>query len=137
MKLNKKVFDVIVATPPVIQQGFTSSKPPLGFYLELNCSATGNPKPTVLWYRNGKLLRDGLITNYAEQKLVINTYEERHKGIYQCFASNIAGEAQVTGLLSWENKKSPERPKNVKCHPVNRTTLLITFDGAENYKVNF
>lgn len=91
--------------------------------------------PTVAWYRNGKLLKDGLVTNYAGQMLIINTYEERHKGIYQCFAQNVAGEAYVNGLLSWENKKSLERPKNVRCHPVNRTTLLVTFDGDDNYKV--
>lgn len=130
-----KIFDVTIATPPIIQQGFASSKPPLGFYLQLNCSATGNPLPTVVWYRNGQLIKDGLVTNYAGQMLIINTYEERHKGIYQCFAQNVAGEAYVTGLLSWVNKKSLEQPKNVKCLPVNRTTLLVSFKGEENYKV--
>lgn len=133
---NPKVFDVTIATPPIIQQGFESFKPPMGYYVQLNCSATGNPTPTVVWYRNGKLLKDGLVTNYAGQKLIINTYEERHRGIYQCFAQNVAGEAHVTGLLSFSSKKILERPKNVKCHPVNRTTILVTFQGHDNYKVS-
>lgn len=90
----------------------------------------------MVWYRNGNLLQDSLVVNQAEQMLIVNSYEERHKGIYQCFASNIAGEAQVTGLLSWENKKSPERPKNVQCHPVNQTALLVTFENEDNYKVS-
>lgn len=75
------------------------------------------------------------IVTYEEPRLLIRTYEEKHKGIYQCVATNVAGEAQVTGLLSWNAKKYTEAPKNLKCSPLNATSFKVQFEGSGNFKV--
>lgn len=104
-------------------------------YVRLSCNATGNPKPRIAWYRNGKLLNVDWIVTYDETRLLIPTYEERHKGIYQCVATNVAGEAQVTGLLSWIDKTYTQAPKNVKCLPLNATSMKVQFEVPGNFKV--
>lgn len=72
---------------------------------------------------------------YQEPKLLIRTYEEMHKGIYQCVATNVAGEAQVTGLLSWNAKKYTKAPRSLKCLPLNDTSFKVQFEGPGNFKV--
>lgn len=104
-------------------------------YTTLKCNVTGNPKPNVQWYRNGELLKYDWIVTYQEPKLLIQTFEEMHKGIYQCVATNVAGEAQAMGLLSLRAKQYSEAPKNVKCLPLNATTFKVTFEGPQNYRV--
>lgn len=99
------------------------------------CNATGNPKPVVKWYHNGTLINYDWIVTYKEPKLLIRTYEERHKGIYQCVATNVAGEAQVTGLLSWNTKKYTQAPKNLKCLPLNATSFKVQFERPGSFKV--
>lgn len=74
--------------------------------------------------------------NYKEPKLLIQTFEEEHKGIYQCVATNIAGEMQSTGLLNLKQKDYNEKPKNAKCYPINLSSFRVTFEGPQHYKVN-
>lgn len=99
------------------------------------CNATGNPKPKVEWYHDGKLIEYDWIVTYNEPKLLIQTFEEKDKGIYQCFAKNVAGEAHATGLMSSKHKLYPDPPKNAKCLPLNSTSIKVTYDGPQNYKV--
>lgn len=134
-KFCSQIFDVAITTPPKINGDFSSKEEALGYYLTLNCSATGNPKPNIKWYRDGKLINYDWIVKYKEPKLMIQTFEERDKGIYQCVATNIAGEAQAMGLISLKNKNYAEPPKNSKCLPINATSLKVTFDGPDNFKV--
>lgn len=86
-------------------------------------------------YHDGKLINYDWIVTYQEPRLLIQTYDEMHKGIYQCVATNVAGEAQVTGLLSWNPKKYTQAPKNLKCLPLNATSFKVQFDGPGNFKV--
>lgn len=129
-------FDVTIATPPVILNGFTSKEESLGYYVSFNCNVTGNPKPTIEWYRNGELIHDDWIVNYKEPKLLIQTFEEKHKGVYQCVAKNPMGEVQVTGLLGLKQKTYTDPPKNVKCFPISLTSFKVTFEGPEHFKVS-
>lgn len=115
----------------MVQNGFVSVKLAMGQYVTFNCSVSGNPKPKIQWYHNGRRLRYDLIINYEEPKIIIQTFEEQHKGIYQCVAANEAGEAQVTGLLSWENKNYMRRPENVKCYPINYSSMKVSFEHQQ------
>lgn len=135
MYLVLQSFDVTITSPPVINGGFSSKEEVLGYYSTLNCDASGNPKPTIQWYRDGKLIKYDWIVKYKEPKLLIQTFEERHKGIYQCIATNVAGEAHATGLISLKPKQYADAPKNPKCLPLNATTLKVTFDGPNNFRV--
>lgn len=132
-----QIFDVTVTLSPIVQIGFGSVKEAMGHYVAFNCSVSGNPKPKIKWYRNGRRLDYGSIISYVEPELIIQTFEEYHKGIYQCFAANDAGEAQVTGLLSWENKDYMRRPENVKCYPINYSTIKVTFEIQQRVNKQF
>lgn len=103
--------------------------------MRLLCNVTGHPKPKIEWFHNGNLINYDWIVSYEEPKLLIQTYEERYTGIYQCVATNVAGEAQVTGLLSWHPKTYPEAPKNPKCLPVNAASFKVQFEKPHNFKV--
>lgn len=107
----------------------------MGHYVSFNCSVNGNPKPKIQWYHDGRRLRYGSIVDYEEPQLIIHTFDEQHKGIYQCFATNDAGETHVTGLLSWQNKQYLQRPENVKCYPVNYSSMKITFEHPHRVSV--
>lgn len=130
-----QTFDVTITTPPVIHDGISSRIDVLGYYVKLNCNVTGNPKPDVRWYHNGKLIEYDWIVTYKEPRLLIHTYEEKHKGIYQCVATNVAGEAQTTGLLSLKAKQYFDPPGNPRCFPLNATSIKVTFESPPNYKV--
>lgn len=108
----------------------------LGHYVSFVCNVTGNPKPTVQWYRNGKLVQYDWLVDYKEPKLIIQTFEEEHKGIYQCVAKNVAGEAIASALLSLKLNNYSDPPKNPKCFPIDEHKFKVTFEGPENYKVN-
>lgn len=69
------------------------------------------------------------IVTYNEPIVKINTYEEEHKGIYQCVATNAAGEVHSSALYSWVNKRIPKRPEKVKCYPLNHSTILIDYQS--------
>lgn len=107
----------------------------MGHYVTLKCNVTGNPKPNIQWYHNGKLIEYDWLVTYEEPKLVIQTYEEKDKGVYQCVATNVAGEAQATALLSLRAKQYNDAPKNIKCLPLNASTFKVIFDGPANYRV--
>lgn len=119
----------------MIHDEFTSKECVLGLYTALKCNVTGNPKPSVQWYHNGKLIKYDWIVTYSEPKLLIQTFEEKDRGVYQCVAKNEAGEAQATGLLSLREKTYAEAPKHPKCLPLNATTFKVTFEGPQNYRV--
>lgn len=129
------MFDVTIVTPPVIRNEFSSKEEALGYRLTLNCNATGNPKPNVQWYHDGKLIEYDWIVTYNEPKLLVQTFEEKDKGIYQCVASNVGGEAQATGLISLKPKMYADPPKNPRCFPLNSTWLLVTYEGPQHFKV--
>lgn len=57
----------------------------------LNCSVTGVPPPTVLWYKNGKLvLQDGRV-KINENQLIFSNSVTGDSALYQCLALNEAG----------------------------------------------
>lgn len=103
----------------------------MAMYARFNCSITGNPEPSIQWFRNGERLRFDPIVQYQERQLTIRTVEEEHMGIYQCVASNAEGEVQAVGQMSWDTRSSPPRPENVKCFPINYKTMRIAFDTRQ------
>lgn len=99
--------------------------------MSLNCSVIGNPKPEIQWYQNGKRLQYNSIINYQEPQLIIATADKEHEGIYQCFATNLNGETQIVGQITWATQSDIKRPENVKCYPINYSTMKITFETKQ------
>ena len=69
----------------------------------LHCAATGSPKPTISWLRNGNELMSNektRITYYeGGADLLISSKISNDSGIYQCFAQNEAGSIQASASV--------------------------------------
>ena len=75
----------------------------IGQFIQLHCRVNGFPLPAVLWYKNGVPLNIGdrsevLIGNVTYKMIGSILYVSRNNvngsGIYQCVATNIAGEGK-------------------------------------------
>ncbi|NWU93884.1 HMCN1 protein, partial [Upupa epops] len=62
--------------------------------LELDCSATGTPSPTIKWLKDGQPLEEGAGHKFLlnGQKLFISRAQVSDTGRYKCVATNKAGE---------------------------------------------
>jgi hemicentin len=72
----------------------------LGRNLSLTCSASGNPQPTISWYKDGILIDSttGVELKDHGTTLVIHKAEQHHAGRYTCQAVNV-----VTNMLAQQN----------------------------------
>lgn len=68
---------------------------PLGKTVTLECEATGTPKPTARWYRNGREISLGARARAESKdgvfKLVIEEASDMDDGSYTCEATNCMG----------------------------------------------
>ncbi|XP_043285136.1 interference hedgehog-like isoform X2 [Venturia canescens] len=70
-----------------------------GGELELSCSSSGDPPPSIEWLINGEpLVRSGNV-KIKGNTLFISPVEKRHAGIVQCVASNDYGSHSGYNLL--------------------------------------
>ncbi|OWF40124.1 protein sidekick-like [Mizuhopecten yessoensis] len=63
--------------------------------VQVPCTATGNPTPTIHWYFNGAdvaSLTSNKHTVQSDGTIVITALDLEDSGMYQCFAKNVAGE---------------------------------------------
>lgn len=104
-----------------------------------NCTATGNPPPTVTWYRNGEQIENNYITNIDSRTLRINSVEPEDQGIYECFVHNSIGEVKSSGHLTVRKKQQYKdltaRPMNVKCYPADFNSVIITYESKHLYNM--
>ena len=64
----------------------------------LQCSASGNPKPIVMWSRLG-IESASKLTGDLKGNLVIRNVKGSDAGLYQCSATNILGQKQAVARL--------------------------------------
>ncbi len=73
--------------------------------IELECEAEGIPEPTVQWYKNGDLIIESEYFQVVRgSSLKILGLVGLDAGIYQCMASNLAGNVQSSAQLRVINK---------------------------------
>ena len=60
--------------------------------VELSCVATGNPRPTIFWYKDGRRLT-GAVADFPT--LVILKLDLSDRGFYHCEAFNFQGGRKV------------------------------------------
>uniref|UniRef100_A0A8C5QF83 Cell adhesion molecule L1 like n=1 Tax=Leptobrachium leishanense TaxID=445787 RepID=A0A8C5QF83_9ANUR len=66
----------------------------VGSSIEIHCSASGNPKPEILWKRNGQPLeQETLSSNYEVygEEIIIDNLQLSDSAVYQCEATNKHG----------------------------------------------
>ncbi|XP_044311085.1 peroxidasin homolog [Varanus komodoensis] len=74
----------------------------LGNTVYFICRAEGNPKPKIIWLHNSNeidMTHDGRLNLLQDGTLMIQDTRESDKGIYQCMAKNIAGEAKTQEVV--------------------------------------
>ncbi|KAJ8924156.1 hypothetical protein NQ315_006940 [Exocentrus adspersus] len=88
--------------------------------VELECSVYGIPEPKVQWFKNGELVK------YSDYYKLVNGYNLKimglmttDSGLFQCFASNAAGNIQAVAslkvLTTADKRKPPKgRPKKAQ-----------------------
>ncbi|KAF0313218.1 Neogenin [Amphibalanus amphitrite] len=82
--------------------------------VELTCEARGSPTPTITWTKDGERLHNSNYFQLADggRRLRILGLVPRDAGIYQCFASNDAGNIQTAARLSVRDLDSDGRTLN-------------------------
>ena len=79
-----------------------------GQSIQVDCVATGNPSPTITWYFNANpvsSIGNNRLSVTQAGSLVINNLDLSDSGMYQCFATNDAGETKQSTWIKVD--KSP------------------------------
>ncbi|OPJ77524.1 hemicentin-1 isoform B [Patagioenas fasciata monilis] len=89
-------YDVEILVPPLVEGGdeLLDYIVILQSPLELDCSATGVPSPTITWLKDGQPVEEGAGHKilFNGQKLLISRAQVSDTGRYKCVAANKAGE---------------------------------------------
>ncbi|XP_029372602.1 roundabout homolog 1 isoform X4 [Echeneis naucrates] len=108
-----EVTDVVSdRPPPVIRQGPTNQTVAVDGTVVLNCVATGNPTPTILWRKDGVLVstHDSRIKQLDTGALQIRYAKLGDTGTYTCIASTPSGEASWKAYLEVQEFGVPVQP---------------------------
>jgi len=65
--------------------------------LQLECKGFGDPMPSIYWYRENKLLPDGL-NRFDGSRLVYNNVSGKHSGTYTCSGDNGFGRPSTQSI---------------------------------------
>ncbi|KAK2835266.1 hypothetical protein Q5P01_015750 [Channa striata] len=91
-----KRVDLQVDVPPSIADGRTNVTITVNVQTTLSCEATGTPKPSVSWTKNGRVISTEQDQNMyrllSSGSLVIIAPTVEDSAVYKCVASNEAGE---------------------------------------------
>ncbi|KAM7447994.1 hypothetical protein ABFA07_003900 [Porites harrisoni] len=119
---DKQVCEVVLCRPKISRTpGYFTTTPQLiaegTTKYVFHCYASGWPKPSFTWLKNGTEIKDGdvdksyvLIKRPGGLELnILSVTKEDHQGHYSCVARNIFGERRY-GILLKVKKQVPLRP---------------------------
>lgn len=66
----------------------------VGQAINLTCTATGSPTPSITWFKDGNRVAGAVF-----QYLYIPSVGPQDRGYYYCVATNLAGTAQSASVL--------------------------------------
>uniref|UniRef100_A0A8C4EI29 Roundabout, axon guidance receptor, homolog 1 (Drosophila) n=1 Tax=Dicentrarchus labrax TaxID=13489 RepID=A0A8C4EI29_DICLA len=108
-----EVTDVVSdRPPPVIRQGPTNQTVAVDGTVALNCVASGNPTPTILWRKDGVLVstHDSRVKQLDTGALQLRYAKLGDTGTYTCIASTPSGEASWKAYLEVHEFGVPVQP---------------------------
>ncbi|KAM5280233.1 titin isoform 2-T2 [Ctenodactylus gundi] len=94
----------VVEGPPRFIKGISDCQAPLGTAAYFQCLVRGSPRPTVHWYKDGKLVHGTRFS--AEERgvgfhnLFITSLVQSDVGEYKCVATNSSGMAESCAVLT-------------------------------------
>uniref|UniRef100_A0A3Q3FMC0 Fibroblast growth factor receptor like 1a n=1 Tax=Labrus bergylta TaxID=56723 RepID=A0A3Q3FMC0_9LABR len=109
---------------------------PVGSSVRLKCTASGNPRPDIVWLKDSRPLVDedagaaGRGDGEGKKKrwtLSLKNLTPEHSGKYTCHVSNRAGEINATYKVERTNSK----PILTGTHPVNTT---VDYGGTTSFQ---
>lgn len=108
--------------------------------IKMTCGTNGNPKPSIIWYKNGRLFDDKkrLQTKLHRYSLIMKEVTVEDKGDYQCIVTNVHGSLNFTFIVEVIKLTWPldlEEPQNTTvnegedaiftCRPLNDPTATV------------
>ncbi|XP_041989231.1 uncharacterized protein LOC121740560 [Aricia agestis] len=134
---TKEGNDNTIEPPRMLYPPQSKTSPQAGT-VRFNCTAAGNPKPIVKWYKNGVPLvtSSGAInirnsSNQERLELVVSSLSANSEGVYQCIASNAGG--FVSGWAHLNVTFSPVlAPVGVACAPLSANSVQVRWRSASD-----
>nr|XP_042899314.1 hemicentin-1 isoform X1 [Parasteatoda tepidariorum] len=125
-------FSINVLSPPKISaDSVYPIEVPENDSLLLNCSAFGNPPPSVVWLKEGLELEsgNGIIISDDGMNLEVPNVEVQHSGVYVCIATNLAGsdEKEFNVDVLYSPRQSPE-VEELRARPIAYVNKPFTID---------
>ncbi|XP_048397529.1 immunoglobulin superfamily member 10 [Stegostoma tigrinum] len=123
--------------PKIVSASSSNNKVNYGDKLQLHCSATGNPKPKIIWRLPSKLIVDqwhrmaSRVLVWPNGTLSIESITERDAGIYLCIARNKAGDDMRSLTIDVSMKPALiERKQSVHKHVSYGSDLQVDCEAS-------
>uniref|UniRef100_A0A8C7ZFJ7 Fibroblast growth factor receptor-like 1 n=1 Tax=Oryzias sinensis TaxID=183150 RepID=A0A8C7ZFJ7_9TELE len=103
---------------------------PEGSSVRLKCTASGNPRPDIVWLKDSRPLVDEDSGAGGEWTLILKNLMPEHSGKYTCQVSNRAGEINATYKVEVIQRTNC-KPILTGTHPVNTT---VDYGGSTSFQ---
>uniref|UniRef100_A0A8D3AEU1 Fibroblast growth factor receptor-like 1 n=1 Tax=Scophthalmus maximus TaxID=52904 RepID=A0A8D3AEU1_SCOMX len=105
---------------------------PVGSSVRLKCTASGNPRPDIVWLKDSRPLVDEDSGAGKKKKwtLSLKNLTPEHSGKYTCHVSNRAGEINATYKVE-VIQRTNSKPILTGTHPVNTT---VDYGGTTSFQ---
>ncbi|XP_057706382.1 fibroblast growth factor receptor-like 1a [Corythoichthys intestinalis] len=108
---------------------------PVGSSVRLKCAASGNPRPDIVWFKDGRPLARGDDSGGEEEgkkkwTLSLKSLAPEHSGKYTCRVSNRAGHINATYKVE-VIQRTNSKPILTGTHPVNTT---VDYGGSTSFQ---
>lgn len=106
LSFRHNLFAFWFLVPPTVravpQNGLVTARK--GSTVTLECKASGNPVPSIYWYKRDPLAGSTHLSDSST--LVLDRVERQHAGVYQCAADNgvrepVSADVQLTVLCKY------------------------------------
>nr|XP_033782894.1 vascular endothelial growth factor receptor 3 isoform X2 [Geotrypetes seraphini] len=101
---HKKFISVQAQEAPHLLHDLTNKLVNVSDSMEMRCEADGTPSPSILWYKDNKLVEEvsGIVLRESNQTLSIQRVREEDAGTYLCRACNGRGCVNSSASVSVE-----------------------------------
>uniref|UniRef100_A0A671PWU8 Fibroblast growth factor receptor like 1a n=1 Tax=Sinocyclocheilus anshuiensis TaxID=1608454 RepID=A0A671PWU8_9TELE len=105
---------------------------PVGSSVRLKCTASGNPRPDIVWLKDSRPLTPEEVGEGRKKKwtLSLKNLTPEHSGKYTCHVSNRAGEINATYKVE-VIQRTNSKPILTGTHPVNTT---VDYGGTTSFQ---